>query len=174
MGVTPQERGEILNGKVTRLPQRYRRLVREVLRRVPQGWLGGERTSDGPDIEWAIGVSEDIHITLRGCIVVASATNDTFETIQCWTLMLYRRVLDELSDMAVLWVIAHEFGYVAARISSGFATGEGQPSAGTDTESDEFDPAHIREIRERRADAYAIGWGFSEEKAAYDRELPTL
>jgi hypothetical protein len=174
MGVTPRECGESLSGKVARLPPRYRRLARAVLRRLPHDWLGGDGASQQPVIEWALVVSEDIDITPHGCIVLASATRDTFETIQCWTLTLYRRVLDELSDMAVRWVIAHEFGYVAARISSAFTSTEGAPFAVTDTDSNEYDNEHFREIRERRANVCALGWGFIEEKAAYDRELPML
>lgn len=173
MGVILQERGEDLNGKVRRLPQRYRRLVGGVLHRLPHDWLG-ERSIGRREIEWAVVVSDDIHITHRGCVVLASAARERFETLQYWTITLFPHVLDELSDRAVLWVIAHEFGHIVARVSPEIARPQGIFVPLFDMDCDEFDDVAVSQLGERCADAYALGWGFLEEKAAYDRELPTL
>ena len=104
-------------------------------------------------------------MTQSGCIVVASAAAERFETIECWTVTLHRRVLDQLSDHAVRWVIARELGYVAACRASGIAVS---------AEPDHTGPAPVRAACERRADVYAIDWGFSQEKQAYDEEVSLL
>jgi hypothetical protein len=148
-----------------RLPPRYQQLANEVSHRLPPGWLVGDLADNAPNVEWEVELTEDVHLTQSGCIVVASAAAERFETIECWTVTLHRRVLDQLSDQAVRWVIARELGYVAACRASGILAA---------AESDHSGPAAVRAACERRADVYAIDWGFSEEKKAYDREVSLL
>ena len=73
-------------------PERYRRLVREVLQRLPDGWAGGE--------EWSVTVADDP--AARGFAYARGAA-----------VTLLPSKLDTLSDPACRWAIAHEFGHVA-------------------------------------------------------------
>lgn len=164
-GIRLGERGEKPTDTMKRLPPRYQQLANEVSQRLPPRWLACGLGDDTPNVEWEIELTEDVHLTQSGCVVVASAAAERFETVECWTVTLHRRVLDQLSDQAVRWVIARELGYVAACRASGIVVSpEPYPSG----------PASIRAACERRADVYAIDWGFSEEKKAYDREVSLL
>jgi hypothetical protein len=162
VGLRPQER---LTDTMKRLPPRYQRLATEVSQRLPPGWMLGGPADHSSDIDWEIELTEDVHLTQSGCVVVASAAAERFETIECWTVTLHRRVLDHLSDQAVRWVIARELGYVAACRASG---------SGISPESDDSGPGPVRAACDRRADVYAIDWGFADEKKAYDQEVSLL
>jgi hypothetical protein len=172
--VSAHERGEPLDGKVARLPHRYQRLVREVVERLPPGWMGCDLATRGLNVVWGFDLSRDVHLTVRGRIVLAAATADRFDTIHCWTITLFQHVLDHLSDSAVQWVIAHEFGYLARRVAAAAAGVQDRPEPLVSADSDRSVPVRGREAWQRCADACALDWGFAQEKDAYDREVRTL
>ena len=148
-----------------RLLPRYQRLATEVSWRLPPDWLFAGAANHVRTAEWTIDLSEDVHLTSKGCLVVASVAVEEFGTIECWTVTLHQRVLDELSDRAVRWVIAREFGYVAACRAAGIMVlAEAGPGA----------PLSARAECERCADLYAINWGFEPEKKAYEQEVRLL
>ncbi|MGA7763402.1 MAG: hypothetical protein WCA59_16785, partial [Candidatus Binataceae bacterium] len=75
---------------------------------------------------------------------------DEEDVTQQWEIVLTPR-LARLSDPAICWVIAHEFGHVASALPT--------------------DP-NIRneDLNEDRADAIASWWGFDEERRVFERE----
>lgn len=93
MGMALEERYEEVNEKVCGLPQRYRRLVVEVLERLPKDWLEDDPPKGNGTISWAVVVSDDIHYTTqRGCAVLASAAPEQFQALQYWTITLFPHV----------------------------------------------------------------------------------
>jgi hypothetical protein len=172
--VSARGRGEPLDGKVARLPHRYQRLVRGVVDRLPPGWMGCDLATRGLNVVWSFDLSRDVHLTVRGRIVLAAATADLFDSIHCWTITLYQHVLDHLSDSAVQWVIAHEFGYLVGRVASATECVQDSPGFPIKSASGRSDARRARAARMRGAEACALGWGFVEEKKAYDREVRTL
>jgi hypothetical protein len=172
--VSAHERSEPLDGTVARLPHRYQRLVKEVLDRLPSGWMGCDPSTGGLNVAWRFDLSCDVHLTARGRIAVASATADQFDTTHCWTITLFLRVLDHLSDSAVHWVIAHEFAYLVGGVTSGTARGRDVPGSGITSALNRSDAVRARAARQRDAMNCALGWGFGREKKAYDREVRTL
>lgn len=160
----PRGRGESLDD-MKRPPLRYQQLATEVSRRLPQDWMWAGLADNRSRISWDVALTEDVHLTPHGCVIMASATVERFDTIECWTVTLHRRVLDELSDRAVRWVIARELGYVAARRAA---------SRVTSAQANPASPAPIRPPCERHAELCAINWGFLDEKKAYDQEVSLL
>lgn len=159
---------------MARLAQRYQRLVKAVVDRLPSGWMGCDLAMRGPNVVWGIELNRDVHLTARGRIVLASATADRFDTLHCWTITLHQHVLDHLSDSAVLWVIARQFGYLASRVASVAGNERELPGLLISADPGESDPVLARKAVTRGADACALGWGFVQEKAAYDQEIKTL
>jgi len=148
-----------------RLRSRYQQLATEVVQRLPSDWLFARATDHLPTVGWSIDMSEDVHLTPGGCLVVASVVVEQFELTESWTVTLHQRVLDELSDRAVRWVIAREFGYVAACRAAGIMVSAA---------SDHGRHPSARAARARCADLYAIHWGFEGEKEAYEEEVSLL
>ncbi len=133
------------------VPERYRRLVLDVLQRLPDGWARGE--------DWSVTVSGEQ--APRGFAHTAAAA-----------VVLYPAMLDTLSDAACRWAIAHEFGHVApvlprhAVIAGGhylYVGGRWQASAAT--------PERLEQLYEDHADQLAAEWGFGSEAETFSREI---
>jgi ABC transporter substrate binding protein len=85
------------------LPHRYARLTEEVLFRLPEGW-DDERT-------WSVSTSAEE--SPKGYACVLREEEGEGETEQLWSMTLFPSRLDTLSDAAVRWAVAHEFGHIA-------------------------------------------------------------
>ena len=174
MDLITQGRTDRLSDTIQRLPRRYQHLVRGVLGRLPAAWYEEPSVSRKSNVVCGIELSEDVLVTPRGCVALASARRERFDSIHCWTVILYRHVLDGFSDQTVLWVIAYEFGHIAARMTVESETGKASPTSGQGPEADE--PSHIQfaNVAKRCGSDYALVWGFTQEKDAFDREVTIL
>jgi hypothetical protein len=167
-GVDPEQYEEYLGVYLAahiapEVPERYRRLVQEILWRLPEGW--DERA------EWSVDVSPEE--TPRGYASVRreeEGEGDTSDSIQLWVVTLYPALLDRLSDAACRWAIAHEFGHVASGLPTGSIVIDGKPHTRVKGTPDFYEEAPDKAMQEAAANQLAVKWGFSEEFAAFLRE----
>ena len=142
------------------VPNRYRRLVTEVLCRLPADW-DAART-------WEVGVSSEQ--TPRGYGSARHEIEADGEIEQVWIMTLYPSLIDRLSDAACLWVIAHEFGHIASGLSGASLVIEGigyTPVKGT---ANQYKEIVSTEDQEDIAEKLALEWGFSSELQAWLKE----
>lgn len=147
------------------LPSRYRRLVREVYKRI----LAAGEVFNTPIGVYAIDGEEATHLfdtpTEDNAITQAVVGADPTEAI-IWMITLNIRVSDRLSDAAVRHVIAHEFGH----IRRGHIL---RPQFNLETRKFEQFNSHphlSREDREDEADFCTILWGFESELESWRDE----
>jgi hypothetical protein len=143
------------NQMVGTLSPRYRRLVQEVLRRLPLGWNKGwiVRMEESKETScWIFGRLHYLQVAVINEGRSASA----------WVLSLCTPHLDSLSDDAVRWILAYGFGNVAACPPPRLV----------------FAGARIKSVRQpkahERAEAQALDWGFSEERRTFEKESREL
>ena len=157
------------------LPEgRYRSLVRQVLERLPAGWdhyrtLGFELSDEKPTRGYASSFRDE---EIEGERVPLIDGHHE----QCWTVTLYRPWVDQLSDTAVLWVIAHELGHVAAGMACGSLVEGGRPHTRVSVAGDVYREvtADERAAGEKIADAVGRAWGFWLEEEQFEEEAPRL
>jgi hypothetical protein len=142
------------------LPSRYARLTTEVLFRLPEGW-DDKRT-------WS--VTPGRKQSPKGYAYALREEEGEGETEQLWSMTLLPSLLDKLSDSAVHWVIAHEFGHIASGLPTGSLGIEGTAHTRVKGTVDRYEPAPEKAIHEDAADSIALSWGFSEELHAFLRE----
>jgi hypothetical protein len=157
------------------LPEgRFRRLLREVFDRLPDGW-DTYRT-------WTVELSEQMPTKgYASCLRLEEEEGDTTAIIeghreQNWIVTLYTPWLDRLSDRAALWAIAHELGHVASGMACGSLVISGTAYTRVSSSEDqlrEITPEE-REAREKVADVIARAWGFSFEEEAFEEEAQNL
>ena len=144
------------------VPERYRHLVEEVLRRLPPGWAGDETLSV---------VSSDDPAPLGfACVVYERAARAWGEVVT-----LYPALLDRLSEAACRWVIAHEFGHVAARLPQlGRLAGRACLYVGGRWRISRADPKRLKDLYEEAANHLAVTWGFEKDWDTFEGERSTL
>jgi hypothetical protein len=151
------------------LPQdsRYRRLLRRVMERLPEGW--DEFRTFGVELE--AGAPRGLASALRFEALESNDDEDEARTEQTWVITLYPEKLDGLSDDAVVWAIAHELGHVASgcRCGENFGGRQMTRAWGTDDTYREITPTE-NESNERTADAIGRAWGFWHEEECFQRE----
>ena len=155
--------------------KRLRRLCREVLERLPVEWDAYR--------EIAIEESDETPSPSSGSVGYASASRDEegeeveslpsepldgTEPEQSWVVTLYQKHLHLLSDTAIRWVIAHEFGHVASGLRTGSIVVGGVPV--TQIAPGQYEPAVPKDQLEGAADSIALGWGFSQELQSFRAE----
>ena len=124
---------------------RYQRLAKEVLSRLPSRWNAGRVVR--------LEESKEMLYLRNGQSVAACAIRLRFKVDEMHVLTLYTSALHTLSDQAVRWVLAREFGRMASDVRpSLFNRWSGKP------------------IQEDSAEAQALTWGFSEERQQFERE----
>jgi hypothetical protein len=133
------------------------RLTVEVLFRLPEGW-DDERT-------WSVTTGRKQ--SPKGYAYVLREEEGEGETEQLWSMTLLPSLLDKLSDSAVHWVIAHEFGHIASGLPTGSLGIEGTAHTRVKGTVDRYEPAPEKAIHEDAADSIALSWGFSEELHAF-------
>jgi hypothetical protein len=157
------------------LPEgRYRRLLREVFDRLSDGW-DTYRT-------WDVELSEQKPTKgYASCLRLEDEEGDATATIeghqeQRWTVTLYTPWLDQLSDGAALWPIAHELGHVASGMACGSVGISGKAYTRVSISKDEYREItpEEKEAGEKVADAIARAWGFWFEEEAFEEEAPKL
>lgn len=126
------------------LSTRYQRLANEVLRRLPSGWQANRVLR----IEES---RETLHLT-QGRPAVACVAKLQFKSEDAWIITLYTSSLDNLSDEAVRWILAREFGRVLSEDS--------QP----------WEQKSDRTPTQEKAEMLAIEWGFSQERQRFEEE----
>ena len=127
------------------LSTRYQCLAREVLSRLPSGWHANRVVR----IEES---RETLHLAL-GRPAVACVARLQFKSDEAWIVTLYTSCLDTLSDEAVRWILAREI----ARVLS-------EPNQSRRRKAQTASPQHDR------AEALALGWGFSKERHRFEEE----
>jgi len=142
---------------------RYRVLLRRVLDLLPNG--GDEFRTFGVLLE--AGKSVGYASALRA----VESHDGEYETHseETWIVTLYPEWLDPLGDEAVMWVIAHELGHVAAGCPCGVVSADGRPVARLRSTVDTYREIGDLEVavNEGTADAIARDWGFWQEEAAF-------
>jgi len=94
---------------------------------------------------------------------------------QVWAVTLYPALLDNLSDSAVRWVMAHELGHVASGCVCGIVI-DGRAVTripGTTDQYREISPVE-KDNNERLANAIARAWGFWAEEQEFRAEEERL
>jgi len=143
------------------LPDRYRRLVEEVLLRLPEGW--DER------VEWSAEGSGEEHPPCYGS-ALRLEEDETDGGMQLWEVTLYPALLDRLSDPACCWVIAHEFAHVASGLPVGSVLVGGKPLTRIKGTVDQYQEAATKTDSEVAADRIALEWGFDAERQVFPTE----
>ena len=151
------------------LSERMRRLCRDVLLRLPEGW--DEYRS------FHIEESQDVPTQPGGKIGYANALRyeeaeslpsempDGVDIEQCWTVKLFVKHLALLSDVAVCWGIAHELAHIASGLNTGSMTIGNVPM--TQVSPGHYEPAPPTDLLEEAANLTAESWGFSEERQRF-------
>ncbi len=135
------------------VPDRYRYLVTDVLWRLPEGW-DAART-------WVVEVSDH---PKPGAYASADRLEEfDGEIEQLWTVTLYPALLDQLSDPACRYVIAHEFGHVASGLPVGSIMIKGKWFTKIKGTTDQYEKVPTSEDHEDVAEKIAMEWGFSGE-----------
>ena len=130
------------------MPPRYRRLINEVVRRLPDDWDQG--------VVWRATASED---DAPGFAAVGGKASTPERTVT-----LFVPNMDLLSDAACRFIIAHELGHVApvlpphAEVAGRqclLVDGRWRPS--------KLPPERLEQLYEGAADRLAFDWGFGVE-----------
>ncbi len=135
------------------VPERYRRLVADVLWRLPEAWDAAR--------EWSVEISSET--TPRGYASARHEEGTEEETEQSWIVTLYPALLDRLSDVACRYPIAHEFAHVASGLGQGSITLEGKHLTKIKGSKDEYEEAASTDDHEDVAEKISLEWGFSSE-----------
>lgn len=157
------------------LPEgRYRSFVRRILERLPAGWdhyrtLDFEVSDEKPARGYASSLRDEEIESER-----VSSIEGHHE--QCWTVTLYRPWVDQLSDTAASWVIAHELGHVAAGMACGSLIVSGRPHTRVSVADDVYREITAEEqaAGEKIADAVGRAWGFWLEEERFEEEARRL
>ena len=133
------------NNITTALSPRYQRLASEVLGRLPAGWHADRvvRLEES---------RETLHLA-QGRPAVACAAKLQFKSEEAWIVTLYTACLDTLSDEAVRWILARELGRVLSEPNQSWRR-----------------KANATPAQDARAEALALGWGFSSERRQFEQE----
>jgi len=135
---------EKLGRMTANLSVRYRRLVREVAFRLPEGW--------GADRVIRIEETTEAHSPqIYAYTFLLQSRAD-----QAWLIKLHTPNLDELSDKAVRWVLAREFGRIASRVPL-------RQRLFWRKKGDQRSPQLL-------AEGTALDWGFTEEYQQFECE----
>lgn len=141
------------------VPERYVHLIKDVLRRLPLGWDRG--------VLWRVTASNDQ--PSKGFAYVSSTDRAVM------VVTLYPGKMNQLSDDACRFVIAHEFGHVAPTLPlhaviNGrhylFVDGKWKISSAS--------AERLEELYEDVADLLVEDWGLTQEAAAFEREIANL
>ncbi len=139
------------------LPDRYQRLVTDVVLRLPEGW--------DVHAEWFVTVNwENSRHGYGSVLRLEEGEPDTF---QGWVVELYPALLDWISDAACRWVIAHEFAHVASGIPTGSMVIEGKKYTRIKGTVDQYQKTPSNHVSEDATDSIALGWGFSSDLQAF-------
>jgi hypothetical protein len=141
------------------VPGRYRRLVLEVVKRLPPDWAGS----------LSVSVKVDLATTPHG---FANVHTDPKKSAAVITL--FPSLLDTLSDSACSFVLAHECGHVRPVLPPRALIGsveclyvEGR------WRRTKADTARLTDLYEDAANILADRWGFTAERDAFEREIGT-
>ena len=91
--------------------------------------------------------------------------------ISCYEIVVFPSLMDQLSDTACLWVIAHELGHAASGLPCGVFTIMGKPYTRIG-DSDEYEEVPPLEVHEATANRIALEWGFGLEHRTFLTEAP--
>jgi len=145
------------------LPERYQRLVTEVVFRLPAEW--------DANVEWSAGLDLKQNPSCYGSALRQEETEEDYaDAIQVWEISLYPNLLDRLSDAACRWMIAHEFGHVASGLPTGSITIAGIPLTRVRGAVDCYVEVPIKDDHEDAANGIALKWGFKTEREAFITE----
>ncbi len=139
------------------VPARYRRIVTDVLWRLPEAWDAAR--------EWSVEISAET--TPRGYASARHEDESDGEIEQVWIVTLYPELLDRLSDAACRYIIAHEFGHVASGLSMGCISIYGTRYSPVKGTANEFEEVTSTDDQEDVANLMAMDWGFSSELAIF-------
>ncbi len=142
------------------MSERYRRLVTEVLWRLPEGWDEAR--------DWFVESSPKSNP--RGYASAGHEEEFDGEIYQQWVITLYPALLELLSDVACRWVIAHEFGHVASGLSMGSISIDGTRFSPVKGTANEYEEATSTDDHEDVAEGIAMEWGFSSELTTFLKE----
>lgn len=137
------------------VPQRYKRLVRDVALTLPQGW--------DDHAEWTVELGSEENP--RGYACTLPFEEEAGEMVTPYTVKIFSSRMDRLSDSACRWVFAHEFGHIASKLRSGSIVIHGKPY--TRLRGDEHVEAAGKNTHEDAADQIALAWGFDRELQAF-------
>ncbi len=143
------------------VPERYRRLARDVIYRFPEGWDG--------EVEWYLRSRAPAGAPGYGSVLTLEQEKAEEHGPLNWLVVLYVTLLDQLSDPACRWIIAHLLAHLARNL-----TPPGKEPFASARSSEPADPSPPgdagAESGEDAADRLALDWGFSEELLAFLRE----
>ncbi len=142
------------------VPERYRRLVADVLWRLPEAWDAAR--------EWSVEISSKT--SPKGYASARREEEGEGEIEQLWTVTLYPALLDRLSDAACRYPIAHEFGHVASGLTTGSITIGGKHLTKIKGSKDEYEEAASTDDHEDVAEKISLEWGFSSELTTFLKE----
>lgn len=127
------------------LSPRYQSLAKDVLDRLPPGWH--------KDRVVRLEESRETLQLDHGWPAVACAAKLQFKSEEAWIVTLYTACLDTLSDEAVRWILARELGRVLSDPPQSWRR-----------------KANATPAQDERAEALALGWGFSSERRQFEQE----
>ena len=158
-GVSPErfaafERGWLNNHIDLCVPERYRRLARDVIYRFPEGW--------DRDVEWYLLSRLPAEAHGYGSVLPLEHEKENDRGQRNWLVVLYAPLLDHLSDPACRWIIAHLLAHVARGLTP---TGTVPTGSGGSSEPENTSPSGDArtESDEDAADRLVLDWGFAEE-----------
>jgi hypothetical protein len=133
------------NNITTALSSRYQRLASEVVDRLPSGWHA--------DRIVRLEESRETLQLAQGRPAIACTARLQFKSDEMWIVTLYTASLDTLSDEAVRWILARELGRVLSEPNHSWRR-----------------KAKVTPAQDARAEALALGWGFSTERRRFEEE----
>ena len=164
-GVDPAEHLRVWLGShfEPALPERYRRLVTEVVFQLPAEW--------DAHCVWSVSVDFGSNSLGFGSALRFEEEEANAGDTQRWEITLYPGLLDPLSDSACRWVIAHEFGHVASGFPTGSLTIGETPITRVKGTVDCYEETPSKEVHEGAANGIALKWGFKSEQEEFLRSL---
>jgi hypothetical protein len=138
------------------LPDRYKRLCREVVFRLPSEW--------DSEVEWSVDTDRE---PSPGGYANVLREEEAADLITPCEITLYPALMDRLSDAACRWVIAHEFAHAASGIPCGSITIDGKPHTRVKGTVDLYEQVPAKKVHEDAADRIAMDWGFTSELPAF-------
>lgn len=154
-----------ISSMTNHLSERMGRLCRTVLQRLPHDWdefrtVDFQESNERPapstnTIGYASAIRHEESESLP------SELPSGVDAEQCWSVTLYVEHLEQISDKAILYVIAHELGHVAAGLRSGSIVIGGIPM--TQRAPGIYVSAHSKDHQENAADMMVMTWGFTAE-----------